>query len=235
MKKKSKIRQGASLILIFFLATLMTITFFNLPEVEMELSNYYITEGVEDTGAINLITAILFDYRGFDTLGEATVIFAAACSVAFLVSKDGVSMISAKFSLIVQQSISFIMPFLFLFSFYLIAFGHLSPGGGFTGGVVMAAIVISLTVIFGIKYSDQQIKSKYKTFLESFGAIGFLLGGMAGIFLGGNFLANGQIGVYLGTPGSLYSGGLIPYINLMTGLKVAAGLSIIFTSLIKEE
>ena len=235
MKKKSIIREGASLMLVFLLASLMSLTFFNLPEVEMELSNYYIEQGVNDTGAINLITAILFDYRGFDTLGEATVIFAAAGAVAFLVSKEGASMISAKFSLLVQQTLSFIMPFLFLFAFYLIAFGHLSPGGGFTGGVVMAAIVISLTVVFGIKYSDTQIKSKYKTFLESFGAIGFLLGGMVGIFLGGNFLANGQIGVYLGTSGSLYSAGLIPYINLMTGLKVAAGLSIIFTSLIKEE
>ena len=235
MNKKSSLRKVTSFAIISLLGGLFLITFLNLPQINKELSQHYIMYGVEDTGAINLITAILFDYRGFDTLGEATVIFAAASTVAFLVPKDIPKMLSCRFTLITQQSISFIIPFLFLFGFYLIAFGHLSPGGGFTGGVVMAAVVILLTVVFGIKYSDHQIRPKYKSFLESFGAMGFVMVGLAGILMGGNFLANSQAGFNLGIPGSIYSSGLIPLINLMTGLKVAAGLSLIFTSLIKEE
>ncbi len=235
MKKKRPFRKVSSFAVVLLLGGLFLVTFLNLPQINKELSEYYIMSGVEDTGAINLITAILFDYRGFDTLGEATVIFTAASTVAFLVPKKMPKMLSYRFTLITQQSISFIIPFLFLFSFYLIAFGHLSPGGGFTGGVVMAAIIILLTVVFGIKYSDNQVKPKHKSFLESFGAMGFVMLGLVGIFMGENFLANSQAGLYLGVPESIYSSGLIPIINLMTGLKVAAGLSLIFTSLIKEE
>ncbi|WP_027339103.1 hydrogen gas-evolving membrane-bound hydrogenase subunit E [Halonatronum saccharophilum] len=228
-------RKLISSITVFLLGGILLTTFFTMPEGAKELSDYYISSGVVDTGAINLITAILFDYRGFDTLGEATVIFAAACTLAFLVPKQKVHMLSARFSVIVQQSISFILPFLFVIGMYLIFYGHLSPGGGFTGGVVLASIVILTTITFGISYSDRQVRPRVKSLLESFGAIGFVIFGLFGIFAGGAFLANGQAGFDLGIPGELTSSGLIPYINFMTGLKVAAGLSIMFTSLIKEE
>lgn len=199
------------------------------------ISNYYINNGVADTGAINLVTSILFDYRGFDTLGEATVIFVVVSTISVLASKERSFIAYSNFSPIVYQSISLIVPFLYILGFYLIFYGHLSPGGGFTGGVVIAVIFILLTVTFGIRHDKEEKTLKRKSLLESLGALGFVLIGILGIPLGSNFLANGQAGFNLGIPGKLISAGLIPFLNLMVGIKVGTGLSVIFNLLVKEE
>ncbi|WP_408955637.1 hydrogen gas-evolving membrane-bound hydrogenase subunit E [Natroniella sp. ANB-PHB2] len=228
-------RKFASLVVVVILSSLLLMTFLSLSTADYDLSEHYINYGVEETKALNLVTAILFDYRAFDTLGEATVIFAVASTIAFLVPKQTASMISARFSIIMQQTTSLLIPFLFVIGSYIIAYGHISPGGGFAGGVILAVITILITITFGIRYSDRQVRPRIKSFMESFGAMGFVLLGLLGIMMGGNFLANAKAGFDLGVPGDLISSGIIPHINLMTGLKVAAGLSIMFNSLIKEE
>ncbi|MCK8816056.1 sodium:proton antiporter [Natroniella sulfidigena] len=228
-------RKFASLIIVVLLSGLLLMTFLSLSTADYDLSEHYINHGAEETKALNLVTAILFDYRAFDTLGEATVVFAVASTIAFLVPKRTASMISARFSIIMQQTTSLLIPFLFMIGAYIIAYGHISPGGGFAGGVILAVITILITVTFGIRYSDRQVRPEIKSFMESFGAMGFVLLGFIGIVLGGNFLANANSTLDLGVKGELISSGIIPHINLMTGLKVAAGLSIMFNSLIKEE
>ncbi|MFW5984860.1 MAG: hydrogen gas-evolving membrane-bound hydrogenase subunit E [Halanaerobiaceae bacterium] len=200
-----------------------------------EISTYYIDSGIEDTGAINLVTAILFDYRGFDTLVEATVILAAAATIAFLIPKKRVPMLTAKFTIIVYQTISFVGPVLAILGMYLIFFGHLSPGGGFTGGVVLATIPILFTITYGISMEERRFSSSSKSFIESSGAFIFVFLGLLGIVAGSTFLASGRAGFPLGEPGGLISAGLLPYLNLAVGLKVGAGLALIFNSLIKED
>ena len=225
---------------IFVLTLLGGLLFFSFIQLNQynfptPLSNHYINEGIKETGAINLITAILFDYRGFDTLGEATVILAAAATLGFLVPKKRIPMLTAKFTIIVHQAISFITPFLVVLGFYLIFFGHLSPGGGFTGGVVLATVPILFTITFGPKMAEDHFRPQHKNLLESSGALMFVLIGLLGIAAGSTFLANAQAGIPLGQPGNLVSAGTIPYLNLAVGLKVGAGLSIIFNCLIKED
>lgn len=225
-----------SIILLLILAILLTFTFtkFNQTPAHYEISNYYIENGVKDTGAINLITAILFDYRAFDTLGEATVIFVAALIISLLTKRSTSSLVYNNFSALVYQNISFIVPFLYIFGFYLIFYGHLSPGGGFTGGVVIATIFVLLTITFGVRRTREEEVLRFKSLLEDFGMIGFIIIGLLGIISGYNFLANGQAGFYLGAPGKLISAGTIPALNLMTGIKVGASLSIIFNCLVRE-
>ena len=223
--------------LVVLLAIFLLFIFYEIHNLDSKryLSEHYISEGVQETGAINLVTSVLYDYRGFDTLGEATVILTAASTLAFLVPVRKVAMLSTKFTIIVYQTIIFIVPFLAVLGAYLIFFGHLSPGGGFVGGVVLAIIPTLLTITYGIEFSEYRLKPANKSLIEDMGAIGFILLGLLGIFTGSNFLANGQANFGLGNPGKLISAGLIPYLNLMIGIKVGAGLAKIFNSLIKEE
>ncbi|MGM0501510.1 MAG: hydrogen gas-evolving membrane-bound hydrogenase subunit E [Bacillota bacterium] len=227
-----------SVIIIFIFAILLAHTLANFehhsPQINYELSNHYINNGVADTGSINLVTAILFDYRAFDTLGEATVIFIAALIISLLTKRSTSSIAYNNFSPLVYQNISFITPFLYIFGFYLIFYGHLSPGGGFAGGVILASIFVLLTITFGVRRSKEKKVLRIKSLLENISMTGFVIIGLLGVVSGYNFLANGQTAFYLGEAGELISAGTIPGLNLMTGIKVGASLSIIFNCLVRE-
>jgi len=229
------------LALILILASLLFFTFYDLIQPKefiddkAQISEYYIEHGVKETGAINLVTAILFDYRAFDTLGEATVIFIAVSAISLLATKERVLVSDTNFSPIVYQGISFIIPFLYILAFYLIFYGHLSPGGGFTGGVVIATTFVLLKMTFGIRYSKEEKSLQRRSLIESIGALGFILVGILGIIMGDNFLANEGAGFHLGIAGQLLSAGVIPILNLFTGVKVGSGLAIIFHRLVREE
>ncbi|WP_138419681.1 hydrogen gas-evolving membrane-bound hydrogenase subunit E [Aquibacillus sediminis] len=199
------------------------------------LSEHYISEGVQETGAINLVTSVLYDYRAFDTLGEATVLLTAATILAFLVPVTKADMLGTTFTIIVYQATKYLIPFIAVLGVYVIMFGHLSPGGGFVGGVVMALIPILLSLTYGIDFSEYKLTPNTKKVVEDIGAIGFILLGLLAVLTGNNFLANGQAGFPLGNAGELISAGLIPYLNVMIGIKVGAGLAIIFNSLMKEQ
>jgi multicomponent Na+:H+ antiporter subunit B len=224
--------------LVVFLAIFLLIIFYELQNLapNRQLSEHYISKGVQETGAINLVASVLYDYRSFDTLGEATVILTTTATLSFLIPAIKVAKKPVtKFTVIVQQTVRLILPFLAILGMQLIFFGHLSPGGGFVGGVVLAIIPILLTISYSTTFSEHKFKPAHKALLEDIGAIGFILLGLLSILAGNNFLANGQADFKLGTPGKLISGGLIPYLNLMIGIKVGAGLAIIFNSLTKED
>lgn len=224
-------------ILILIFGGLLITILYHISEFTVipEISSHYINHGVEETGAVNLVTGILFDYRAFDTLGEATVILSAAAALAFLLPKRRTPLLQSEFTIIVYQIISLILPVMAIMGVYLIIFGHLSPGGGFTGGVVLATIPILLTITYGISYTEQKVPPSYKSLVENVGALMFLIAGFMGILRGSTFLASGRSGISLGEAGTLISAGIIPHLNIIVGLKVGAGLSTIFNSLIKEE
>ncbi|WP_088102912.1 hydrogen gas-evolving membrane-bound hydrogenase subunit E [Halalkalibacter urbisdiaboli] len=225
--------------LVVLLAIFLLFIFYEIHNLDSNskryLSEYYISEGVQETGAINLVTSVLYDYRTFDTLGEATVLLTAAAILAFLVPVIKAKMPGTKFTMLVYQTTTFLIPFLAVLGVYLVLFGHLTPGGGFVGGVVLSIVPILLTVTYGVEFSEFKFKPAKKKLLENIGAIGFILLGLLAVLTGSNFLANGQANFDLGNSGELISAGLIPYLNLMIGIKVGAGLAIIFNSLIKEK
>ncbi|MGM0471420.1 MAG: hydrogen gas-evolving membrane-bound hydrogenase subunit E [Bacillota bacterium] len=236
-------RKGYIVVLILILATLLMINlvpvlsnFNNLNSLATS-SQHYIEHGIEETGSINLVTSILLDYRGFDTLGETIVIFIVVSTITVLAVPNLGYRNDNICSPIVKQSISMIIPFLYLLGFYLIAYGHLSPGGGFTGGVLIAITFILLAVIFGVGYIKAEARRELisRSLIENLAALGFVISGMVGIAAGYNFLSSGQLGLSFGSPGNLVSGGLIPIFNLMIGIKIGAGMSVIFSHLIKEE
>lgn len=221
--------------ILFFLSFAFYESFALIPEYKSlneGLSNYIIKSGLKDTGSLNLITAILYDYRAFDSLGESTVIFGAVSGIVLILSRKMLPVSSKGLSFIVKRSLGILTPFIALFGFYIITHGHLTPGGGFQGGVILAAISIIFSIVYGSAFDYRRYSPQTKTALETLGALTFLAIGLAGIVLEGSFLAN--LGFLTAETGSLISAGSIPYINLGVGFKVGAGLAIIFYSMIQK-
>ena len=196
------------------------------------LSNYIINSGLRDTGSLNLITAVLYDYRAFDSLGESTVIFAAVSGIVLILSRKMLPVSSKGLSFIVKRSLGIMTPFIALFGFYVITHGHLTPGGGFQGGVILASISIIFSIVYGSAFDYRRYSPQTKTALETGGALTFLGMGLAGVVMEGAFLQN--LGFLTAETGTLISAGSIPYINIGVGFKVGAGLAIIFYSMIQK-
>ena len=123
-----------------------------------------------------------------------------------------------------------LFPFIVLFGFYLISHGHLSPGGGFQGGVVLGTAIILLALSHSIEQTEKKFKSRWLNMLEKLGILTLIFLGFLGIFLGYSFLGNF---LPLGKPGQIASGGLMLFFNIAIGIKVAAGVSVIFYALVR--
>lgn len=193
---------------------------------------FFQNNGLQETGSLNLVTAILYDFRAFDSLVESTVIFAAVSGIVLILSRKTLSVSSHGLSFIVKRTFAILTPFIFLFSIYVITHGHISPGGGFQGGVILASISIIFIIIYGSAFDYKMVSPKSKTIIETGGALTFILIGMLGLFIEGVFLVN--LNILNRGIGSLLSAGSIPIVNIAIGLKVGAGLAIIFYSMIQK-
>ena len=198
-----------------------------------EASAHYLARTLEETGALNVVGALLLDYRAFDTLGETTVIFAAVSGVSILLSGGKRVHSGHGLSYIVKRGMALLTPFILLYAASILFLGHLTPGGGFQGGSVFATVAILMCVVYGTGFEASRISSKSKETLEAGGAILFVLVGLLGIAWGAGFLSNLPAPFSAGTPGSLLSAGSMPLLNIAVGLKVGAGLSSIFYAMIK--
>lgn len=153
-------------------------------------------------------------------------------------------------SRIVKTIASIIFPFITIYGLYIIAHGHLTPGGGFQGGAVVASGCTMILVAYGSIWTMGKIKEKNLSLFESLGAICFILLAFLGLGFGAvffnNFLAGAGAHLPFGTPvefGSILAdintGGVIPLMNFAVGLKVIVGLFVIvlvmaYASSIKE-
>lgn len=136
-------------------------------------------------------------------------------------------------SKIVRTISNFLTPGILIFGLYVIMHGHLTPGGGFQGGAVFASGVALLIVAFGSGKVQKKLKERHLSILESSGAlifIGLAFAGMAVAFFY-NFLVGSPIFGHIPptgpNPGDIWTGGVIPLMNIAVGLKVIAGLSAI--------
>ncbi|MCK5600030.1 hypothetical protein KAI78_10430 [bacterium] len=129
---------------------------------------------------------------------------------------------------IVKSVCCWIEGFIFLFGCYIVLFGHLTPGGGFAGGVIMAASFILIMLSFGKERTDKLFPRTRTTLVESFGALLFIAVAWLGIYYGGGFFANFLHQKFGGTPFTFLSGGTIPISNVAIALKVMAGLFLVF-------
>ena len=207
-----------------------------------EVSRRYIEQGMQETGAVNIVAGMILDYRAFDTLGESNVLFIAAVTVLVLLrlapSKDGkptAEMLEAeaddrmyepKNDMILQHQANLLVPLILFYGVYVVMNGHISPGGGFSGGAIMGAGLILYLNAFGFKKTERFFT--FKTFqIVSLMALAFYACSKAYSFFTG---ANHLTSIFTpGTPGMLFSAGLIPYLNIAVGLVVCCTMYAFYT------
>jgi multicomponent Na+:H+ antiporter subunit B len=137
-------------------------------------------------------------------------------------------------SLIVRTITRIVVPFTFLYGIFIIMHGHLSPGGGFSGGALIGGGLILYTIVFGSKQAEQLFPSSVAEWLESGGILVYIGTGLVGVFTVDSFLTNVNAGFGLGTPGTLFSGGMIPILMIAIGIKVASTMMTLFRGLLEE-
>jgi multicomponent Na+:H+ antiporter subunit B len=187
------------------------------------LAQHYATEGPGELGAANLVTSVVVTYRGLDTLGEVTVLFISAAGVGLMLrrrqQRETGAIPRTPASELVQTAAQLLMPMVFLFGVYVFVNGHLSPGGGFQGGAIIASGVLLLMLAL----PQSQVSHRLLGATESLSGFAYVLVGVLGIVLAGGFLDNRIMA--LGEFGTLFSAGAIPIIYIFVGLKVGSELS----------
>ena len=134
-------------------------------------------------------------------------------------------------SLIVKTVTRWVTVFIFLFGVYVVVTGHLTPGGGFAGGVIIACAFVLLTLAYGKDFSLGRIGTRLASGLDSAGGLLFLLTALLGLGAGGLFFANFLQRRYPGGRFRLLSAGTIPIANVAIAIKVAASLVLVFAIL----
>jgi multicomponent Na+:H+ antiporter subunit B len=195
-----------------------------------------VVPGERHTG--QLVAAAVFDYRGFDTLGEEMILFAAACGCAALLRvrrrerEDDAGAPPRPVPSFAARAMgaALVGPVLVLGA-YVIAHGHITPGGGFSGGVVVAGALL-------LAYAAGQVVRLRRvgsiTLLEgaeALGAAGFLALALGGLIAAGALLQNF---LPLGTSGMLLSAGTIPVGNVAVGIEVAGAVALIFAEFLEQ-
>jgi multicomponent Na+:H+ antiporter subunit B len=193
--------------------------------------------------ATDIVTALNFDIRAWDTLGEEFILFASVTGVALLLrqlrgeheqdrpapgieehafagASDGLRLVSL-----------ILIPIVVAFGAYLVFHGALTPGGGFQGGVVLAAAPIA--ILLAGRYLSMKAVAP-KVLLESSDSIGaacYALIGIGGLIFVGVFLKNP---LPLGSPGHLLSAGMMPLNSIAVGLEVAGAFLLTWTEFLDQ-
>ncbi len=131
-------------------------------------------------------------------------------------------------TLIVKRIARCVKSFIFLYGIYITLYGHLTPGGGFAGGVIIACSFILLILAFGKEKALERISKSLASELDSIGALMFLFIALLGILIGGSFFINF---IQKNNPGQdfhLFSAGTIILSNIAIAIKVGSSLFMVF-------
>ncbi len=195
-----------------------------------------VVPGERHTG--QLVAATVLDYRGFDTLGEEMILFAAACGCAALLrvrrrereDEDEAPARPVPSFAARAMGAALVGPVMVLAA-YIIVHGHLTPGGGFSGGVIAAgALLLAYAAGQGVRLGRVGSIALLEG-AEALGAAGFLAMAIAGLIAAGALLKNF---LALGTSGMLLSAGTIPVGNVAVGLEVAGAVALVFAEFLEQ-
>jgi multicomponent Na+:H+ antiporter subunit B len=198
--------------------------------------------GVPLRHATDLVTSLNFDIRAFDTLGEEFILFASVAGVSLLLRKlrsereetfsQGIE--DHRFggaSPLVRVVSLFLAPVLVALAGYVIVHGALTPGGGFQGGVVLAAGPIGI-LLAGRYLALKRVAPAWALeALEAAGAVGYALMGLGGLVFASVYFKNF---LPLGTPGKLLSAGTMPINSVAVGMEVAGAFLVIWTEFLDQ-
>lgn len=120
---------------------------------------------------------------------------------------------------------------IFLYGTYLVAYGHLGPGGGFAGGVILACAYVIVMLAFGKEEAQRDMPHAVISKLDSVGGLLFLALALGGLLLFDVFFQDWVLGLWPGQDYRLFSGGMIPLANIAIAVKVFSALFLVFTIL----
>ncbi|MCK5921272.1 MAG: hypothetical protein KAG66_10050, partial [Methylococcales bacterium] len=194
-------------------------------------ARYYADHTANDIGASNIVTAIIVTYRGLDTLGEVTVLFLTASIIGLVLarSKRAVRRQRPAPGELLATGSRLLVPLILLLGAYVFINGHLTPGGGFQGGAIIASAALLLLLTDPL----QNFSHRLIAIVESVSGLFFVSIGLLGIFVAGGFLDSRILPT--GELGSIFSAGAIPIIYSFVGLKVGAEFTSMLANLAETE
>ena len=222
----------AAVLVCVSLMLALTYTVLNLPTyndpsapTNNEVSQRYVEQGTAETGAVNTVAGMILDYRAFDTFGESTVLFAATAAVLFVTlskhTKEWTErgpFANPSTDLIFQIVGKLLLPMILVYGIYVVLNGHLSPGGGFSGGAVLGGGLILASSMFGQKRLTKVLRPEVTTGMSVACLLCYAAMKSYSFFTGAN-----HIGweIPKGTPGDIISAGFILPLNICVGIIVA--------------
>ena len=198
------------------------------------VKNFYLEKSPENLKVANVVTSIVVNFRGFDTLGEVTVLFLASTALGSILYRrrshhSGLNpkRTAEEASTLIQTGAKVIFPFTVLLGAYVFIHGHLTPGGGFQGGAIIATGFLLML----ISYRKFFIEHNALTWIEALAGSTFVILGAAGLIyaVNHNFLENF---LPAGELNDLLSGGIIGIIYIAVGFKVGAEITGILDTLL---
>jgi len=199
-----------------------------------EVPRKYLEEGVQDKGALNIVAAMILGYRSFDTFGEACVLFVAASAILALLRRHGppdafdtllYEMEEPRENVILKLTSFPLVAMIMLYGCFVILHGHLTPGSGFSGGAIIGASLILYASAYGTRRACSFFNLKVYNRTVSACLLFYALSKGYSFYMSSNNLPSG---IPLGTPGNLFSAGLIMPLNIAVGLVVACAVYVIY-------
>jgi multicomponent Na+:H+ antiporter subunit B len=188
------------------------------------------------------VASVTFDYRGFDTLGEEFILFAAVAGGLLLLrrqeneaAREPVDQAADRGGIVAAPAILglgvVMFPFTLLLGIYVVLHGHLTPGGGFQGGVLLATAFYY--VYLSGEYQDllEMARGQSVALLEVAGAAGFALVGALPLVSGSAYLRNS---FPLGEKGELLSTGTLPVFNVAVGTEVMCAFLLLISAFLRQ-
>ena len=209
---------AAAVLICLLLTAVLMFTVLQMPgfgradnPLHNQVSEHYIEHGKEDSGAANVVTAMILTYRGFDTLGESCVLFLAVTSVMMLLLRDEKNTDGRDLrrmaqedaiqrehqDVILKEAGEILIPFIFLFAVYVLLNGETSPGGGFSGGTILGSGLVLFACAFGFDKLRAFMNHRTYSVVRTFGLMLYAVLYGINIFLGANGLPNYLVGMSL--------------------------------------
>lgn len=205
------------------------------------MATRYLERSPQDTGAQDVVTAVNVNYRGYDTMGKVGIIYCALMGVLAVLGREKRGRIHARLdgarvapSKIVKVMVRFVIPFIVLFSAYVIIHAEISPGGGFQGGAIIGASMIIFTAIFGLQEASRRMPQGLRVPLEGSAIMTFFVLGVLGIVGGGTFLTYAWPRVSTSIQPAL-ANWLSVIVEIAIGLGVGFALISILFAMMREE
>jgi multicomponent Na+:H+ antiporter subunit B len=239
------VRQAMALVALAVLGVLLTWAVAGLPDFGHPRGPYAseaVRLTVSERHVTNAVVGVTFDLRGIDTLGEELILFCAAIGSTVLLRsqrEEGRVEEAARDADDARPGIpaalriagAVLVGPVLMFGTYVVAHGHLTPGGGFQGGVILAVALLLVYAAGQLLALERVRPVALVEVADAVGAAAFVLVALGGLVFGVAAMANF---LPLGTLGSVFSGGTIPVLSVLVGVEVAGAVALIFTEFLDQ-